>query len=69
MIEGTQTEFTITQTFVIRATTQAQAEEAVIKDDFSEVDVQEIKTETTVNFNNPHNENKKNKYSNITLSF
>ena len=50
MIEGTQTEFTITQTFVIRATTQAQAEEAVIKDDFSEVDVQEIKTETTVNF-------------------
>ena len=46
MIEGTQTEFTITQTFVIRATTQAQAEEAVIKDDFSEVDVQEIKTET-----------------------
>ena len=50
MIEGTQTEFTITQTFVIRATTQAQAEEAVIINDFTNVDVQDIKTETTVNF-------------------
>lgn len=48
--KGTQTEFIITQTFVIRSTTQAQAEEAVIKDDFSNVDVQDIKTETTVNF-------------------
>ncbi len=50
MSEGTKTQFTITQTFIVYATTQAQAEEAGLKDDFSNVAVQDIKTETTVNF-------------------
>jgi len=50
MSEGTKTQFIITQTFIVYATTQEQAENAVIKNDFSEVDVQNIRTETTVNF-------------------
>jgi hypothetical protein len=54
MSEGTKTQFIITQTFIVYATTQEQAENAVIKNDFSEVNsevnVQDIRTETTVNF-------------------
>ena len=50
MSEDTKTQFTITQTFIVYATTQEQAENAVLKDDFSGVDVQDIRTETTVNF-------------------
>ena len=52
MSEGTKTQFIITQTFIVYATTQEQAENAVIKDDFSEVDVQDIRTETTATKSN-----------------